>query len=44
MPGGTLHVVVREDWTILLRGPVEGVYRGALTAGMVERLKTLSWP
>src|SRR4051794_15626835 len=31
MPGGTLRVEVRDDWSLLLRGPVEGVYRGELT-------------
>jgi hypothetical protein len=34
-------VEVREDWSLVLRGPVEGVYRGELTAGMVARLKVL---
>jgi diaminopimelate epimerase len=41
MPGGTLHVEVRDDWSLLLRGPVEGVCRGELTAGMVARLRVL---
>lgn len=44
MPGGTLHVAVREDWSVLLRGPVEGVYRGELSEGMLHRLGALSWP
>ena len=44
MPGGTLHVEVRDDWSLLLRGPVEGVYRGELTGAMVERMRRLSWP
>ena len=44
MPGGTLHVEVRDDWSLLLRGPVEGVYRGELTEGMLDRLKGLSFP
>ncbi|HEX7239898.1 MAG TPA: diaminopimelate epimerase [Longimicrobiaceae bacterium] len=44
MPGGSLHVTVREDWSLLLRGPVEGVYWGRLTDGMVRRLGELSWP
>ena len=43
MPGGTLRVHVRDDWSLLLRGPVEGVYRGELTGEMVRRLKELSW-
>lgn len=44
MPGGTLHVHVRDDWTLTLRGPVEDVYRGELTGGMLARLRGLSWP
>lgn len=44
MPGGSLHVHVREDWSLLLRGPVEGVYRGRFTPGMLSRLRMLSWP
>ena len=32
MPGGTLHIDVRPDWSIRLQGPVEEVYRGQLTA------------
>lgn len=42
MPGGSLEVEVRDDWSILLRGPVEGVYRGELTQGMLRRLKALT--
>lgn len=41
MPGGTLHVEVRDDWSLLLRGPVEGICRGELTGGMLARLRTL---
>ncbi|MDB4950549.1 MAG: dapF [Gemmatimonadetes bacterium] len=41
MPGGSLRVEVRDDWSVLLTGPVEGVYRGELTAGMAARLKEL---
>ncbi|HET7464268.1 MAG TPA: hypothetical protein VFJ82_23625, partial [Longimicrobium sp.] len=41
MPGGTLHVEVGDDWSLLLRGPVEGVCRGELTNGMVARLRML---
>ncbi|MBD0319620.1 MAG: diaminopimelate epimerase [Gemmatimonadetes bacterium] len=43
MPGGSLHVEVRDNFALMLRGPVEGVYRGALTGGMLARLKDLSW-
>jgi diaminopimelate epimerase len=41
MPGGTLHVHVRDDWSLVLRGPVESVYRGAFTNGMRRRLEML---
>lgn len=41
MPGGRLDVHVRDDWSLVLRGPVESVYRGALTDGMRRRLETL---
>lgn len=44
MPGGPLYVHVRDDWSLLLRGPVEGVYRGSFTPGMLARLRALSWP
>ena len=43
MPGGSLHVEVRDDFALLLRGPVEGVYRGVLGQGMLARLRELSW-
>lgn len=42
MPGGTLDVEVRDDWSVRLRGPVEGVYHGVLTAGMLRRVRELS--
>jgi len=41
MPGGSLQVEVRDDWSLVLLGPVEGVYRGELTAGMIARLREL---
>jgi len=41
MPGGTLYVIVHDDWSLVLRGPVEDVYRGEMTSGMVARLKML---
>ena len=45
MPGGTLHVEVREDWSLVLRGPVEDVYEGEFTPGMLQRLRQVSvWP
>jgi len=43
MPGGTLQVEVRDDWSLVLRGPVEGVCRGELTDGMVARLSSLGF-
>jgi diaminopimelate epimerase len=43
MPGGTLHVGVGDDWSLVLRGPVEDVYRGEMTGGMVARLKALGF-
>ncbi|HUG36724.1 MAG TPA: hypothetical protein VML54_07225, partial [Candidatus Limnocylindrales bacterium] len=30
MPGGTLHIDVRPDWSIRLQGPVEEVYAGTM--------------
>ncbi|MGI9180503.1 MAG: diaminopimelate epimerase [Longimicrobiaceae bacterium] len=42
MPGGILAVEVRDDWSILLRGPVEGVYRGELAPGLLRRLEGLT--
>jgi diaminopimelate epimerase len=36
MPGGTLTVDVRPDWTIRLQGPVEEVYTGRLSRDFVE--------
>ena len=41
MAGGALTVEVREDWSILLAGPVESVCRGTLTEGMRRRLEAL---
>ena len=41
MPGGALHVHVRDDWSLVLRGPVESVYRGSFTDGMRRRLEML---
>lgn len=44
MPGGSLRVEVRDDWSLVLTGPVEGVFRGELTEGMVRRLRSVTWP
>jgi diaminopimelate epimerase len=41
MPGGALHVHVRDDWSLVLDGPVESVYRGAFSDGMRRRLEML---
>jgi diaminopimelate epimerase len=41
MPGGSLQVTVRDDWRIHLRGPVEGICRGALTADHIARIEEL---
>jgi diaminopimelate epimerase len=41
MPGGALQVHVRDDWSLVLRGPVESVCRGTLTEGMRRRLELL---
>jgi diaminopimelate epimerase len=38
MPGGSMEVEVRDDWSIRLRGPVEDVCTGRLSDGMVARL------
>jgi len=38
MLGGTLHVDVRADMGLTLRGPVQEIYTGELTAGFLEEL------
>jgi diaminopimelate epimerase len=38
MPGGTLHVEVRPDWSIRLQGPVEEVYTGTVTREFLDEL------
>jgi diaminopimelate epimerase len=38
MPGGTLHVEVRPDWSIRLQGPVAEVYAGALSRDFMDAL------
>jgi diaminopimelate epimerase len=38
MPGGTLQVEVRDDWSLRLRGPVEDVCWAELAPGMLSRL------
>jgi diaminopimelate epimerase len=39
MPGGTLQVEVRADWSIRLQGPVEEVYAGALSREFMDVLR-----
>ena len=41
MPGGTLRVEVRDDWTIVQQGPAEAVFRGELTGELLRRLEEL---
>jgi diaminopimelate epimerase len=38
MPGGTLHIEVRPDWSIRLQGPVEEVYTGTFTRDLMDGL------
>jgi diaminopimelate epimerase len=38
MPGGTLDIDVRTDWSIRLRGPVEEVYAGTLARDFMDAL------
>lgn len=42
MPGGTLYVTVSTDWDVMLRGPVESVYRADLSPGFLRRLQEIS--
>jgi diaminopimelate epimerase len=42
MPGGTLGIEVRPDWSIRLQGPVEEVYTGTLSRDMVDALDALN--
>ncbi len=42
MPGGTLSVDVRPDWSIRLQGPVEEVCAGALSREFAEALQALA--
>src|SRR5262249_35491836 len=40
MPGGTLEVEVRPDWSIRLKGPVEEVYTGTMSREFTDALRT----
>ena len=42
MPGGTLSVEVRPDWSIRLQGPVEEVYVGTLSQDLMDALDRVS--
>ena len=44
MPGGTLHVEVRPDWSIRLQGPVEEVYAGRFSQDFIDALFTDARP
>ena len=39
MPGGTLEVDVRPDWSIRLKGPVEEVYAGTFSRDLMDALR-----
>jgi diaminopimelate epimerase len=38
MPGGTLHIDVRPDWSVRLQGPVEEVYTGTFSRDLMDAL------
>jgi diaminopimelate epimerase len=42
MPGGTLYIEVRPDWSIRLQGPVEEVYTGAFSRDLTDALAALN--
>jgi len=42
MPGGTLSVDVRPDWSIRLQGPVEEVYAGTFSLDFMDALRALA--
>ena len=41
MPGGTLSIEVRPDWSIRLQGPVEEVYTGTFSRDLMDALSAL---
>ena len=41
MPGGTLEIDVRADWSIRLKGPVEEVFTGTFARDLMDALKPL---
>ena len=42
MPGGDLDITVADDWSITMRGEVEEVFSGILSADMLRKLKNPS--
>jgi len=38
MPGGTLIISVREDWTIKMKGPVEEVATGIISNDLIDKI------
>jgi hypothetical protein len=42
MPGGTLSIEVRPDWSIRLQGPVEEVYTGTFSRDLTDALAALN--
>ena len=42
MPGGTLEIDVRPDWSIRLKGPVEEVFTGTFARDLVDALQAPS--
>jgi diaminopimelate epimerase len=40
MPGGTLEIDVRPDWSIRLKGPVEEVFTGTFARDLMDALQT----
>ncbi|MGQ0793566.1 MAG: diaminopimelate epimerase [Deltaproteobacteria bacterium] len=44
MPGGELQIEVRNDWTLKMRGEVEGVAEGSISKDLLERINKISPP
>ena len=42
MPGGTLIISVREDWTIKMKGPVEEVATGIISNDLIDKISNPS--
>ncbi len=41
MPGGQLDIEIRDDWSIKMRGPVEEVASGTLSANLLSRIESM---